>query len=238
MRAPSFFGMSINLSCVFQNEKKGFRQMKKSLLLSGVACSVMLVGAGCAMCSNPIPKDPSCIEDSHRTNISVAPMAMTKVAPVIAPTKTMFRPVYRAGAKVFGYGKGFSEEEAVADAISNIMAESKCDYLVAVTHVTTFKTHPTWRLFSTTNYSVKISGIPIFLERLEEEKLPEPPAPAPEAANGAVPPPPVCGAAPNAANPQRMPEIPLSLIRLSDIKVHITANGGTDDKAGVIFPIK
>ena len=210
--------------------------MKKLVLLSGMACSVMLVGAGCAMCSNPIPKDPSCIEDSHRTNISVSPIAMTKVAPVIAPTKTMFRPVYRAGAKVCGYGKGFSEEEAVADAISNIMTENKCDYLVAVTHVTTFKTHPTWRLFSTTNYSVKISGIPIFLERLDEEKLPDlPPPPAPGKCK--MPPPPVCGGAPNGANPQP-PEIPLSLIRLSDIKVHITAKGATDDKAGVIFPIK
>ena len=59
--------------------------MKKLILLSGMACSVMLVGAGCAMCSNPILKDPSCIEDSHRTYISVAPMALAKVAPVIAP---------------------------------------------------------------------------------------------------------------------------------------------------------
>ena len=45
----------------------------------------------------------------------------------------------------------------------------------------------------------------------------------------------VCNGAPN---PQLPVSIPLSLIRLSDIRVHITAKGGTDDKAGVIFPVK
>lgn len=239
--------------------------MKKSIWLSGMACSVAVIGAGCAMCSTPIPHDPTCIEETHLSDTTVKPLSLRKVTPWVVESNRQFRPVYRAGSKVFGVGTGLSEDEAVADAVAKIMESQKCEYLVAVNHITTSKTHPTWRFFSTTNYSVRISGIPIFLERLEEEDINpkevavsgcncNPQASAGNAADGSngssngsnngsnngqttvVMPPPVVVGAQN--GPVALPRPPMALIRLTDIKVDVTAKGVASDDAGVIFPVK
>ena len=228
--------------------------MKKTLFLCGAAFAVMVGGAGCAMCNAPIPNDPNCIENTHLTDTVVAPLSLTKVAPFIVQTDRQFRPVFRAGTKVFGSGEGFSEEEALNAAISNILLREKCDYLVAVNHIATSKTHPTWRFFATTNYSVTISAIPIYLEKLEEEpivKAAEPavtPAPAATAAPAPAAPaegtpstttvvqqPVVVGAAPCQCAQHNTPAT--ALIRLTDIQVDVKAKGVAADNAGVVFPL-
>ena len=230
-------------SVKYKRNKKGNPNMKKILMLSGAAVIAMLGGVGCSMCSNPIPNDPSCIENTHLTETEVAPISMSKVAPFIVQSNRQFRPVFRAGTKVYGSGEGFSESEALKAAVASIILREKCDYLVAVNHIATTKTHPTWRFFSTTNYTVKISGIPVYLDKLvdepltqevKEEKAAEAAVPA-KAAEAAVPTvqPVVVGGC-SCSSQQKSPA---ALIRLTDIKVDVQAKGVAADDAGVIFPL-
>lgn len=219
--------------------------MKKILMLSGAAVIVMLGGVGCAMCSAPIPNDPSCIENTHLTATEVSPLSLRKVAPFVVQSDRQFRPVFRAGKKVYGSGEGFSEEEALNAAVADILLREKCDYIVAVNHIATTKTHPTWRFFSTTNYTVKISGIPVYLEKLVDESVNKEEVVAASAANGekaaapaanekAAAPAPVIVGGCNCSSQQKAPA---ALIRLTDIKVDVQAKGVAADDAGVIFPL-
>ena len=224
--------------------------MKKVVLLSGMACAVAMVGAGCAMCNNPMPQDPSCIEESHLRDTRVRPLSLSKVSPRIVESNRQFRPVFRAGTKVTGTGTGLSEKDALCAAIADILNSQKCDYVVSVNHITTSKTHPTWRFFCTTNYTVTVSGIPIFLDRLVEEdinkndQVAENCEKTQDGANDAsqplLPPPPIIGAQPEASscNCPKQAQPPMALIRLTDIKVDVTAKGETADNAGVVFPVK
>ena len=243
-----------------KRNKKGNPFMKKTIMLSGAAILVMLGGVGCAMCKAPIPNDPNCIEDTHLIESNVKPIPFHLTTPVIVQPDRQFRPVFRAGAKVTGTGEGLDEKAALYDAIKNIMTREKCDYIVAVTRISTSKTHPTWRFFSTTNYMVTISGIPVYLEKLVEEPINKEDVAAAKAASDVA-------AAKAASNkndngdsglgaiggglsvfggesgisgsgcPCGHQNAPAALIRLTDIKVDVQAKGVAADDAGVIFPL-
>lgn len=226
--------------------------MKKMIVFGAAAAA--LAFTGCRMCIDPIPGDATCIENSHFMETTVMPKAMTRVSPNLAGSLELFRPVFKAGTqRITVVGEGTSRGGARQDAIAKFLAKANCDYIVSVSSVVVEKAHPTWRLFTTSNYAYTLSGIPIHLEKLSVEKI------SPEKADqnlpkddceenkgisalsGFMPPAPVLptpAAAPAKPATDANCGCPTSMIKLSDIRVNITANGSTDDKAGVIFPVK
>ncbi len=206
----------------------------KRIAMSAMAAASVMIFAGCQMCTSPIEGDPSCIEPSHATGTSVTPEAVEYSKPLFKSSRDVFRPVYKAGtARVSAIGSGTNLEDATADAIAKILASNKCDYVVAVSRVITKKTHPSGllRLFSTTNYTVTLSGLPIYLDKLEKETLKDAPPPPPglteedairivkKVIKDFSPP------APRAA-----------LINLTDISLSMTAKAATKDPVAIAVP--
>ncbi len=216
------------------------------MFLSGIAAAAALAFTGCSMCSDPIHGEITCIEASHYNEVQVRPNALALTKPNLAGSRELFRPVFKAGTKrITVVGEGLSRRIARNDAIAKFLAAADCDYIVGVTTIVKAKTHPTWRFFSTTNYTVTLSGIPIHLDKLscesldakkadeisavttndeeEEEKKSVTEKTVTESTTAVVES--KCQATP-------------ALISLSDIDVKISAKGSTNDKAGIIFPVK
>ncbi|MBE6376846.1 MAG: hypothetical protein E7050_10320 [Lentisphaerae bacterium] len=144
----------------------------KKFLIGGMAAVAALAFTGCKMCCEPIANDPTCIENSHYTSVGLNPAARTMVSPNLGASKQLFRPVFKAGTeRISVIGKGTDYDSAVEDAYAKFLAQTNCDYVVAVTTVVSEKTHPTWRFWATTNYSVTLSGLPMYLEKLDCETL-------------------------------------------------------------------
>ena len=219
----------------------------KKMFLFGIAAVAAIAFTGCRMCSDPIHGELTCIENSHFNEVMVRPNALALTKPNLAGSRELFRPVFKAGPKrITVVGEGLTRRIARNDAIAKFLATANCDYIVAVTTVVKAKTHPTWRFFSTTNYTVTLSGIPIHLEKLSCESLD-----AKKADQIAV-------VTLNDEEDEEKPEIKTeekkeittesttthqckatpALITLSDIDVKISAKGSTDDKGGIIFPLK
>lgn len=216
----------------------------KKLLIVAVAAAGSLMFTGCKMCSDPI--DVSCEEASHISDKQLNPECISYVAPGIAPTRDIFRPTFRAGSeRKSSIGSGLSLDEATSDAIIKFKQEHGCDYIVSVTREIVKRTHPTWRFFATTNYQVTIYGLPIYLDKLIREELPV----VKDAASSST----VVTSSQSTQSTQSTQltraEIvtiikeenqknQLGLLKLSDIDVQIKAKGHTDDKAGMVFPVK
>ena len=144
----------------------------KKMVLSGIAAVAAIAFTGCSMCSDPIHGEITCIENSHFNEVLVRPNALALTKPNLAGSRELFRPVFKAGEKrITVVGEGLTRRIARNDAIAKFLATANCDYVVGVTTVVKAKTHPTWRFFSTTNYTVTLSGIPIHLEKLSWESL-------------------------------------------------------------------
>ena len=223
----------------------------KKMVLSGIAAVAAIAFTGCSMCSDPIHGEITCIENSHFNEVLVRPNALALTKPNLAGSRELFRPVFKAGEKrITVVGEGLTRRIARNDAIAKFLETANCDYVVGVTTIVKAKTHPTWRFFSTTNYTVTLSGIPIHLEKLSCESLD-----AKKADEIAV-------VSTNdeedgdksddkksdekkstvetttTVSVEKKCQTPPVLLSLSDIDVKISAKGSTDEKAGIIFPVK
>ena len=243
----------------------------KKILFSGAALAAVFVVTGCRMCSDPIYNDPTCIEDSHMRSVKVRPDAVHFTKPNLAASREVFRPVFRAGTKrVTVIGEGVERNIAHNDAIAKFLAQTNCDYIVAVTTIVVEKTHPTWRFFATSNYSVTLSGIPIYLDKLECETISAEEADKKATANngnndgnndggedgnsgdnsgdnsgnnsgnsaggkgnGIA-----FGFGSNKKSTHVCPAPAPAIVKLDNIKVSISADGKSDDKAGLIVPLQ
>ena len=223
---------------------------KMLLCLFGAAVTATTF-TGCAMCNMPIKNDASCVEPSHIASTSLKPENIAYVLPQTAACTDVFKPSFEAGAKrVFATGTGTSLEEATADAIANFMEKTECDYIVGTTRVITTKTHPTYRFFATTNYTVRLAGIPVTMSKLEKVQAPK--AEKPNLLKALTPAP---AAAPSltkddvkkiiadalAAMPKPEAEkkcCPLGMVKLTDINVKVDAKAIAEDPAGLVFPAK
>ena len=210
----------------------------KKVIVWAVSAATVVLFSGCQMCV--APQDSSCVEPSHATNKAINPSGLAYTAPTVLPSTDQFIPHFKAGAVVSTkecVGAGTSVEEATNEAIDKFKAAYDCDYVVIVNLKIEKKTHPSWRIFKTSNYAVTISrGIPIKLDNLERVV----PAPAKE-----------CKEAKKEA-PVTKKEIAAiikneiaavknqnaGMIKLSDINVQINAKGVSTDKAAVIYPVK
>lgn len=230
----------------------------KKLIVCGAAFVAAVAFTGCRMCTDPLPGEINCIEPSHYSEVQVRPNALALTKPSIAGSRELFRPVFKAGVKrITVVGEGTSRRAARNDAIAKFLKTADCDYIVGVTTIVTQKTHPTWRLFATTNYTVTLSGFPIHLEKLSCETISDEKADKitvntngeeedaedkgedktedkaeNKADNKADNNDDATDTAPHTC------KVTPALVKLSDIRVNITANGATDDKAGVVFPIQ
>lgn len=217
--------------------------MKKAFFLVPAVAATAMIFTGCAMCTDPI--DMSCTEASHELKSSVDPSALSLSTPTIVPTIDTFRPVFRSGTtRTTATGTGTSYEQALNEAIINFKKLANCDYVVAVNIDTKKNTHPTWRFWATSSYTVTLTGLPITLDKLlREEKKPV--APKPVVVVKQLPPPPP----PKPQQPQLtakditiiiQKELAkkqnLGLLKLTDIDVQIKAKGCTRDDVGVVFP--
>lgn len=149
--------------------------MKKVLMFAFVG-AVMLTVAGCRWCSEPQPGDPSCVEVSHHYDRLNKPLTTSMVTPNIAISREVFRPVFRAGAgRLTVVGSGDDRESATIDAISKFLSKASCDFIVSVSTVAVETIHPKpwWYIFCfrNRNWSVTLSGIPIYLDKLSVETL-------------------------------------------------------------------
>ena len=63
------------------------------------------------------------------------------------------------------------EQKKKSQDLAKFIETAKCDYVIAVTTVVSEKTHPTWRFWATTNYSVRLTGIPIYMEKITRETI-------------------------------------------------------------------
>lgn len=146
--------------------------MKKFLVL-GIAAAAAVSFTGCKWCEDPLPQDPSCVQLSHNMVTKNSPATTSMVTPNIAISREVFRPVFRAGSgRLTVVGSGSDRENATYDAIAKFLAKANCDFIVSVSTVAVEKKHPTWWWFmSHTNWSVTISGIPVYLDKLSCETL-------------------------------------------------------------------
>lgn len=149
--------------------------MKKVLMFAFVG-AVMLTVTGCRWCSEPQAGDPSCIDASHHYGRVNKPLAMSMVTPNIAISREVFRPVFRAGVgRLTVVGTGDDRESATIDAISKFLDKASCDFIVSVSTVAVETIHPKpwWYIFCfrNCNWSVTLSGIPIYLDKLSVETL-------------------------------------------------------------------
>lgn len=205
------------------------------ILMCLAAALVVAILSGCAMCSEPIKGDKSCIEASHNADVLVKPENINFAQPKIVPCTDVFKPNFEARKeRCVAIGTGNSLESATSDAISRFMEENDCDYIVGTTRVITVKTHPTFRFFTTSNYTVKLSGIPVSLVRLE--KITPPPAAASQLSKDDV------KLIVNQVIVDKSKDdkkcCPLGMIKLTDINVKVDAKAVTDDPAAFAFPVK
>ena len=218
--------------------------MKKMLWMVG-AGATLIFAAGCQMCNDQ--QNFTCKEPTHTISSAVVPDNMFIAQPSVVKSLDTFRPIFEAGTeKLTVTGDGTSEEDAMQDAIKNFIVKSGCDYFVYTNKVVSKVTHPTWRFFATTTYTVRLTGIPIFfskLEKLKPEEIAETPAPAP--APAAVE---VKGLTKEEVEEivqkyatkcecnQEKQSLPFGLLDLKDINVNITAKAETKDPAALTFP--
>ena len=145
--------------------------MKKLLTLCAVA-GIAFALSGCRWCTDPIANAEDCIEVTHKFQNANKPDAAIMVTPNVAISNQVFRPVFRTGpGRLTVVGVGDTEENATYNAISKFIEKASCDYIVAVSKIINRKKHPTWRLWSSNSYSVTLSGIPMYLDKLAEEKM-------------------------------------------------------------------
>ena len=223
--------------------------MKKQFLLVPAFVATAMIFTGCAMCTDPFTV--SCTEPTHKIDKSVKPESIEFTSPRIVPTRDTFRPTFAAGTQRFtATGSGTSREEALYDAFINFKAAANCDFIVAANISVVKSTHPTWRLFATTNYTVTLSGLPITLDKLireETKEVKEAPKQAPIVNINAPALPSLTKADVTAIIRKELgafkvtmkPEHKcnnLGLLRLSDIDVQIKAKGNTPSDVGVVFP--
>lgn len=216
--------------------------MKKLFLLVPAFAATAMIFTGCAMCTDPM--GISCSEPSHSTDKTVKPEPISLTAPIIVPTRDTFRPTFVAGPqRLTATGSGTSREEAINDAYLNFKATAGCDYIVAVNYSIVESTHPTWRIFATTNYTVTLSGIPITLDKLVREEIKVAPKAATVVKTTTTPG--LTKAEVAEIIRKELEALPakksesgcnLGLLRLSDIDVQIKAKGNTPNDVGVVFP--
>ena len=154
--------------------------MKKNLftaILLG-AVSMMLL-SGCAFCRKPQVDSCYPVPGDHVFTQSRCPEVLTLTQPLVLPSGEVFRPVFRAGAKpVVATGIGLKKEIARNNAIVNFLKDNSCDYIVGVSFTFEETIHPTWKFwkgFKQYTYSAKLTGIPVTLESLLQEKAPNGP---------------------------------------------------------------
>ncbi|MBE6375074.1 MAG: hypothetical protein E7050_01290 [Lentisphaerae bacterium] len=206
--------------------------MKKHMILAMSAVAAGIFAGGCAVCTDPI--DSSCIEVSHPGNKQVLPDGVAFQAPVVKASPDYIVPRFRVGnVRVTAIGTGNSLEEATNDAIINFKKKAQCDYIVAVNTDVSQHTHPTLRIHALTNYSVSLTGLPVFLDRLEvvdgKAEAEAAAAKTAEAANSAE--------ATATGTPVPVCSQKAGLIKLSDISVQINAKGESADDAALIYPV-
>ena len=211
--------------------------MKKSkIFVSLFAVLGVAILSGCAMCNEPIKGDDSCIETSHNASAMVKPENISYSQPKIAPCTDVFKPNFEAGKeRCVVVGTGNSLESATADAISRFMEKTNCDYIVGTTRVITVKTHPTYRFFSTSNYTVKLSGIPVTLARLEKVLPPKKEAaPVKQIIKQII------VEKPKAEKAEKAEKkcCPFGMVKLTDINIKVDAKAVAEDPAGLVFPAK
>ena len=148
----------------------------KKFLVPGAAVMAAVFLAGCQWCSEPLAQNPSCIKLDHEFVTSNHPATTSMVTPNIAISREVFRPVFRAGAgRLTVVGSGNDREDATYDAIAKFLSKANCDYIVAVSTISVKTVHPSpwWYLWgrNNRNYSVTLSGIPVYLEKLSTETL-------------------------------------------------------------------
>ena len=216
---------------------------KMFVCLFGAAATAVAL-TGCAMCSAPISGDDSCIEPSHIATVELNPENISYVQPKVAPCTDVFKPSFEAGLKrITVIGTGNSLDEATSDAIAKFMDKTECDYIVGTTRVITTKTHPTSRFIATTNYTVKLSGIPVTMSKVEKVLPPKPvvkPAPAPAPAP-ALTKNDIREIVREVVVVQPKPEkkcCPLGMVKLTDINIKLDAKAVAEDPAGLVFPAK
>jgi len=144
-------------------------------MLSVAAVTVFAV-TGCQWCCEVIPNDPGCIKTSHDVVTKNTPATTTMVTPHIAISREVFRPVFRAGTeRITVQGSGNDREDATYDAITKFLAKTNCDYIVSVSTIAVKQIHPKpwWYLLvpRSSNYTVTLSGIPVYLDKLSTETL-------------------------------------------------------------------
>lgn len=229
-----------------KNFMKG-KKMKKLFILAPAFVATAMIFTGCAMCTDPI--SVACTENTHNTDKLITPESMAFTAPLIVPTRDTFRPTFAAGTKrMTAVGNGTSREEATNDAFMKFKAAAECDYIVAVNISIVKSTHPTWRFFATTNYTVTITGLPIYLDKLVREEAA--PTASVQTTTAQTPPPPPTPALSKEdvtliirkeiASLRERPahQCNFGLLKLSDIDVQIRAKGSTPEGVGVTFPAK
>jgi hypothetical protein len=220
---------------------KGVKMKKSKIFVSLFAVLGVAILSGCAMCNEPIKGDDSCIETSHNASAMVKPENISYSQPKIVPCTDVFKPNFEAGKeRCVVIGTGNSLESATADAIARFMEKTNCDYIVGTTRVITVKTHPTYRFFATSNYTVKLSGIPVTLARLEKV-LPPKKAPAPVVVAPSLTKDDVKTIVKQIIVEKPKAEkkcCPLGMIKLTDINVKVDAKAVAEDPAGLVFPAK
>ena len=159
----------------------------KSFVVVCVAAVVAAGVTGCRWCYDPQQNNPSCLEESHVLITTNKPDTVSMVTPNIGISREVFRPVFRAGtARLTVMGSGFNREEASMDAIAKFLEKANCDYIVSVSTVAVKTIHPTpwWHFIcchsftpwwhvtcNHSNYSVRLSGIPVYMDKLSCEQL-------------------------------------------------------------------
>ena len=145
----------------------------KKFLSMGVAVVAAFAMTGCQWCSDNLANDASCIELTHKITNDNRPDAASFVSPNVRVGRQVFRPSFRVGpGRLTVTGVGDTQDSATYDAIRQFLAKANCDYIISVSKVSDKKKHPTWRFWKRSlSWSVTISGIPLYLEKLDVEEL-------------------------------------------------------------------
>ena len=145
----------------------------KKFLSRGVAVVAAFAMTGCQWCKEPLANDASCIELTHKITNENRPDAASFVSPNISIGRQVFRPSFRVGpGRLTVTGVGETQDSATYDAIRQFLSKANCDYIISVSKVSDKKKHPTWRFWSRSlSWSVTISGIPLYLDKIETEML-------------------------------------------------------------------
>jgi len=216
--------------------------MKKVLMFAFVGAVVLTV-AGCHWCSEPQAGDPSCIAASHHYDRLNKPDTTSMVTPNIAISREVFRPVFRAGAgRLTVVGSGDDRESATIDAISKFLSKANCDFIVSVSTIAVETIHPKpwWYIlcFRNRNWSVTLSGIPIYLDKLSVETLNPDKVDAYDAASGLyIPSRGYLNDPKKAARiPAPVPPLKAAPITINKIPVRVAAEGAPAPAPVIVLP--